>query len=54
MTRKSPEIRQVQALDSGLRGLFRALKQRPVPDRLLSVVDEVYGDAAAPRMARRG
>jgi hypothetical protein len=56
MTRKSlEEMRKAQALDGGLRGMFRALEQRPLPDRLTSVVDQLdEGEAAAPLAARRG
>ncbi|MDB5425007.1 MAG: hypothetical protein JWQ29_2423 [Phenylobacterium sp.] len=55
MVRKSPlEARKAQALDEGLRGMFRALARRPVPAKLRSVVDQLdEGEApAAPRKAK--
>ena len=48
MARKSSAAkRKSQALDDGLRGMFRALEQRPLPDRLTSVFDQL-DDAEAP------
>jgi len=51
MVRKSPaEARKAQALDKGLRSMFRALEQRALPDKLRSVVDQLdEGEAAPPR-----
>lgn len=41
---------KLSALDKGLKGLFRVLQGRPVPDRLRSVVDQLdEGDAEPPR-----
>ena len=56
MARKSlTEKRKTQALANGLRSMFRALEQRPAPDRLVSVMDQLdEGDEAAPsRKAKR-
>jgi len=48
MARKSSAAkRKSQALDDGLRGMFRALEQRPLPDRLTSVFDQL-DEAEAP------
>ena len=38
----------MQALGDGLRGMFRALERRTVPDELVSVVDQLAEDEAAP------
>ena len=41
-------------LDGMLRGMFRALQNRPVPDRIRSVVDQLdEGEAASPRTANK-
>ena len=49
------EKRRVQALENGLRGMFRALEQRPTPDHLTSVVEQLEGSEAPPNpKARRG
>jgi hypothetical protein len=50
MARKSlTEKCKTQALANGLRGMFRALEQRPLPDKLVSVVDQLdEGEAASP------
>ena len=55
MARKSlTEKRRVQALADGLRGMFRALEQRPLPDRLTSVVEQLdEGEAQADRKTKR-
>lgn len=40
---------KVAALDEGLKSMFRALQDRPLPDRLRSVVDQLdEGVAGAP------
>lgn len=55
MARKSQtEKRKSQALDSGLRVMFRALEQRPLPDRLNSLVDQLDEAETTPRKARLG
>ena len=55
MARKShPEKRKSQALDNGLRHMFRALERRPLPDRLNSVVDLLDDKEEAPRKAQLG
>jgi hypothetical protein len=56
MARKSvTEKRRMQALADGLRGMFRALEQRPTPDHLRAVVAQLDGDEAPPNpKARRG
>jgi hypothetical protein len=42
MVRKSlTERRRLEALGDELRGLYRALEQRAVPDRLASVVEQL-------------
>ena len=41
-------------LDGTLKGMFRALQNRPVPDRIRSVVDQLdEGEAASPRTANK-
>ena len=48
MARKSlTEKRKTQALANGLQGMFRALEQRPLPDKLVAVVDQLDEDEAA-------
>jgi hypothetical protein len=55
MARKSQtEKRRSQALDSGLRVMFRALEQRPLPDRLNALVDQLDEAEAAPRKVQLG
>lgn len=56
MGRKSlTEKRKVQALAKGLRGMFRALEQRPLPDELTSVVDQLDdGETPPSAKAKRG
>jgi hypothetical protein len=53
MVRRSlPETGKLKVLDEGLRGLFRSLEQRALPDRLLVVVDQLDQiDAPARRRA---
>lgn len=50
MASKTGKDRAKQAaLDKGLRGLFGRLQARPVPDRLMSVVDQLEAaEAPAP------
>jgi hypothetical protein len=54
MARKSlTEKRRLEALGDELRGLYRALVQRVVPDRLASVVEQLdEGEGHADRKAR--
>ena len=54
MSRTAADRTKTKALDAGLRGLFGRLEARPVPDRLMSIVDQL--DAAEPprRKAARG
>jgi len=56
MARKSlTEKRRLEALGAQLRGLFRALEQRPVPDRLGSAVDQLdESDRPSKAKSRRG
>jgi hypothetical protein len=56
MARKSlTEKRRLEALGDELRGLYRALEQRPVPDELVSVMDQLDEAEAPPgRKLRRG
>jgi hypothetical protein len=51
--KSSAQAGKARALESGLRGMFRSLAQRAVPDRLRSVVDQLdEGDAPPPRKAK--
>ena len=55
MARKSSAAkRKSQALDDGLRGMFRALEQRPLPDRLNSLVDQLDDAEVPPRKVQLG
>lgn len=45
--------RDKQALDKGLKAMFRALEARPLPDRLRSVVDQLDEGAAKPEPTKR-
>ncbi len=40
------------ALDKGLKGMFRAIEDRPLPDRLRSVVDQL-DEGAPPAKAQK-
>ena len=55
MARKSlTEERKTQALGDGLRGMFRALEQRPVPESLVSLMDQLdEGEGEPGRKAKR-
>jgi hypothetical protein len=47
MARKTASDRaKSTAIDKALRGMFGKLKNRPIPDRLMSIVDQL--DAADP------
>lgn len=50
MALQNDKARRRAELDASLKGMFRALAHRPVPDTIRSVVDQL--DAAAPRLAR--
>jgi hypothetical protein len=52
MGRKSENAERRAALDASLKGLFRALSRRPVPDHLLDTVDQLDPPAAPRRRAR--
>ena len=44
---------KASAIDKALKGLFRGLQNRPVPNRIRSVVDQLdEGEAAAPSKKR--
>lgn len=48
MARKPADVAKLEALDKGLKGMFRALSGRPVPDTIRSVVDQLdEGDKPA-------
>jgi hypothetical protein len=50
MARKSDSDRAKRtALDKAMRGMFKRLEDRPLPDRLTSVVDQLDDAAPAPR-----
>ena len=51
--RSSRETRE--ALEKGLKGMFKSLETRPLPDRLRSVVDQLDddGETEAPKKAAR-
>lgn len=46
MPRKKPDGTQKAAVSRALRGMFRAIENRPLPDRLRSVVDQMNPDDA--------
>ena len=49
------EREKVLGLEKALKGMFRALQNRPVPDRLRSVVDQLdEGEPAAAKKQKRG
>ena len=55
VAKSSVEAGKAKALDKGLRGMFRALVQRAVPDGLRSVVDQLdEGDPPPPRKVKGG
>ena len=46
---------KASALENALKGMFRSLQSRPMPDRLRSVVDQLdEGEPAAPKKRKRG
>jgi hypothetical protein len=46
---------KVSALEKALKGMFRSLQSRPVPDRIRSVVDQLdEGQAAQSKKKTRG
>lgn len=51
MPRNPIDRTRVEAVDQRLRAMFAALESRPIPDRLLSIVDQMDdgADQAAPR-----
>lgn len=51
MGRKTADRDARPALEKGLRGLFRRLADRPVPDRIRSVVDQL--DESTPTEAKK-
>lgn len=53
MTRGKQETRRAQALDAGLKGMFRALALRPLPDTLRAVVDQLDRTPDEARPTRR-
>jgi hypothetical protein len=54
MARKSVDTGRGKALGDSLRGMFRALEQRPLPDRLRSVVDQLDEGEASPQRKAKG
>jgi anti-sigma factor RsiW len=49
------EHEKMSALNRALKGMFKTLQSRPVPDRLRSVVDQLdEGDEARPKKRGRG
>lgn len=56
MAQKSlTDRRKTLALGDGLRSMFRALEKRPVPEKLIAVVEQLdERDAPHGRKARRG
>jgi len=55
MARKSlTEKRKTLALGNGLRGMFRALEKRPVPEKLAAVVDQLEEGEATPNRKAKG
>ena len=47
------ERNKASTLEQALKGMFRALQNRPVPDRLRSVVDQLDEGDAAPTDKKR-
>jgi hypothetical protein len=39
--KKAPKAAKVQALESALKGMFKKLERRPVPDHISSIVDQL-------------
>jgi hypothetical protein len=50
MARPNSKAKRLADLDASLKGMFRALAHRPVPDAICSVADQL--DEAAPRPAQ--
>lgn len=44
---------KVAALDKGLKSMFRALEDRPLPDSLRSIVDQLDDGAAQPQATKK-
>lgn len=54
MTQKSPDPARLAELDAALRAMLDAISARPIPGRVLSVVDQLdEGDAEPNPLARR-
>lgn len=48
MARQLTDRAKVDAVTQRLREMFEALESRPIPDRLMSVIDQLDDDDAAP------
>jgi len=53
MASRRQEARRAQALDAGLKGMFRALSLRPLPDAMRAMVDQLDGAPDETRPVRR-
>lgn len=52
MGRKSQNAERRAALDASLKGMFRALSRRPVPDQLLETVEQLDPPAKTRKRGR--
>ena len=53
MPRNRDRAERIAKLDAGLKRMFRALAQRPLPDTIVSVVDQLDEEPAADETRRR-
>jgi hypothetical protein len=53
MPRKLSDQAKVEAVTQRLREMFEALEKRPIPDRLMSVVDQLDDGEDRPMLAAR-
>lgn len=52
MTRKSAEQAKLDAVSQQLREMFQAAESLPIPDRLMSVIDQLDEDEPVPAPRR--
>jgi len=54
MTAPAADRARKKALDDALRGMFATLRARPIPDRILSVVEQLDAPAEPAARSARG
>ena len=54
MARKSPPRKKAEVVDKALRGMFKKLEARPMPDHIATIVDQLDAVDQAPRKKSSG